>query len=127
MNVALVVISFVLLGTAAVAMVLRDLVRSALLLVVSWFALAALYLWAGAEFIAFAQVLVYAGGISMVVLFAVLLTQRSRLDLLLPPDSRRRTVSAVITGAAVAGVLVYAILASSLPSASTAPPTVTVL
>ena len=60
------------LATAAVAVSLRNLIHTALLLVVSWAGIAGFYLWAGAEFVAFAQVLVYVGAISMVVLFAVL-------------------------------------------------------
>ena len=43
---------------AAVAMTLRNLIHSALLLIASWAGVAAFYLWAGAEFVAFAQVLV---------------------------------------------------------------------
>lgn len=77
MTVALALISFVTLAAAGVAMALRNLIHSALLLVVTWSGIAAFYLWCGAEFAAFAQVLVYVGAISMVVLFAVLLTRRS--------------------------------------------------
>ena len=55
-----------------------------LLLAVSWSGVAVFYLWAGAEFVAFAQVLVYLGAISMVVLFAVLLTRRAREDYAAP-------------------------------------------
>ena len=66
-------------------MTLRNLIHSALLLIASWAGIAAFYLWAGAEFVAFAQVLVYVGAVSMVVLFAVLLTRRSRADWRSPP------------------------------------------
>src|SRR5436190_18964967 len=81
MTFVLVLIALLTLATAAIAMVLRNLIHSALLLIASWAGIAAFYLWAGAEFVAFAQVLVYVGAISMVVLFAVLLTRRSREDL----------------------------------------------
>jgi NADH-quinone oxidoreductase subunit J len=107
-------------------MALRNIIHSALLLVVSWFALALFYLWAGAEFAAFAQVLIYAGAISMVVLFAVLLTQRTLGDFTLAPESRRRALAAVLAGAAVAAAIAYAVLHSSLAVASTPSPTVTV-
>jgi NADH:ubiquinone oxidoreductase subunit 6 (subunit J) len=125
-NLAFVLIAFLLLASAATAMALRNIIHSALLLVVSWFALAMFYLWAGAEFAAFAQVLIYAGAISMVVLFAVLLTQRTLGDFTLAPESRRRALAAVLAGAAVASAMVYAILNSSLIVASTPAPTVTV-
>lgn len=63
------------LGTAVVALFLRNIVHAALLLTASWFGIAAFYLWAEAQFVAFAQALVYVGAVSMVVLFAVLLTR----------------------------------------------------
>src|SRR5687767_14894106 len=106
------VIAFLTLGTAAVAMSLRNLIHSALLLIGSWAGIAAFYLWAGAEFVAFAQVLVYVGAISMVVLFAVLLTRHSRTDLSIAPDSLGRAVTALLAGGAVLGVLWGAVLSS---------------
>ena len=107
---ALILIALLTIGSAAVAMVLRNLIHSALLLILSWAGIAAFYLWADAEFVAFAQVLVYVGAISMVVLFAVLLTRRSRTDLTIAPDSIGRAVMALLVGGAVLGVLWGAIL-----------------
>jgi NADH:ubiquinone oxidoreductase subunit 6 (subunit J) len=122
----LILIALVTLGFAAVAMSLRNLIHSALLLIGSWFGIAAYYLWAGAEFVAFAQVLVYVGAVSMVVLFAVLLTRRSRTDLSVAPDSLSRAVSALLAGGAVCGLLAGAVLRTPLPLAPTAAPTITV-
>ncbi|MBL9212158.1 MAG: NADH-quinone oxidoreductase subunit J [Opitutaceae bacterium] len=116
----LVVIALLTLATAAVAMALRNLIHSALLLIGSWGGIAAFYLWAGAEFVAFAQVLVYVGAISMVVLFAVLLTRRSRTDIALAPDSVGRAFAAIVTGGAVVGVLAGAILSSPLGAGTVA-------
>lgn len=112
-------IALVTLATAAVAMSLRNLIHSALLLIASWAGIAAFYLWAGAEFLAFAQVLIYVGAISMVVLFAVLLTRRSRDDLAIAPDSVGRLLGGIVVGGAVFGVLWGAVLGS--PMAGTSP------
>ncbi len=122
------VIALVTLASAAVAMLLRNLIHSALLLIASWGGIAAFYLWAGAEFVAFAQVLVYVGAISMVVLFAVLLTRRSRADLALAPEALGRAVAALVTGGAVVGVLGGAILSTRFTTAAPAapPPALTV-
>ncbi len=120
MTAALILIAVFTLATAAVALSLRNLIHSALLLIASWFGVAAFYLWAGAEFVAFAQVLVYVGAVSMVVLFAVLLTRRSRADTVIARDSVERAISAVITGIAVFGVLVAAILKTSFARLSPA-------
>jgi NADH:ubiquinone oxidoreductase subunit 6 (subunit J) len=117
-----VLIALLTLGSAAVAMSLRNLIHSALLLIGSWAGIAAFYLWAGAEFVAFAQVLVYVGAVSMVVLFAVLLTRQSRADFSVAPDSIGRVLGALVTGGAVLGVLLGAVLGSPLP-ASNAPAT----
>jgi NADH:ubiquinone oxidoreductase subunit 6 (subunit J) len=111
------------LGSAAVALCLRRLIRSVLLLVISWAGIAAFYLWAGAGFLAFAQVLVYIGAVSMVVLFAVLLTRRhDQPDLVIEPPARSRAAAGVTIGACVAAVLIPAILATEFPAApATAP------
>ena len=109
MNAALAIIAVLTLAGACVALSLRNLIHSALLLIASWFGIAAFYLWAGAEFAAFAQVLVYVGAVSMVVLFAVLLTRRSRAALVITPELRGRAASGIFAGATVAAVLASAI------------------
>jgi NADH:ubiquinone oxidoreductase subunit 6 (subunit J) len=126
MNLALLVIAFVMLGSAAVAICLRNLIHSALLLIGSWAAIAAFYLWAGAEFLAFAQLLIYVGAVSMVVLFAVLLTRQSRADLDVPAAPFGRTLGALVGGNAVAGILVGAIIGTPLPDSPAPPPGITV-
>ena len=123
---AFLVIALLTVGTAAVAMALRNLIHSALLLVASWAGVAAFYLWAGAEFVAFAQILVYVGAVSMVVLFAVLLTRRSRADLNVTLDSLTRTVAALLAGGAVLGVLFGAVLSTRVVAIASPAPTVTV-
>jgi NADH:ubiquinone oxidoreductase subunit 6 (subunit J) len=127
MTFTLALIAILILGSAAVAVTLRNLIHSALLLVVSWFGVAVFYLWAGAEFVAFAQGLVYVGAISMVVLFAVLLTRRSRADLTIAAPAPGRAVAAVLAGAAVFGVLAVAVLRTNFAATSANPaPVVTV-
>jgi NADH:ubiquinone oxidoreductase subunit 6 (subunit J) len=123
---AFAVIALVTLATAAVAMALRNLIHSALLLIASWGGIAAFYLWAGAEFVAFAQVLVYVGAISMVVLFAVLLTRRSREDMVIAPDAIGRAVASLVTGGAVVGVLFGAILSTRFTNSTPVAPAITV-
>ncbi|WP_342750927.1 NADH-quinone oxidoreductase subunit J [Termitidicoccus mucosus] len=92
-------IALVTIGASAVAITRRNIIHSALLLVAGWVGIAAYYLWAGAEFVAFAQILVYVGAVSMVVLFAVLLTRLGPGDTApapgpssAPPRSSRRSL-----------------------------------
>ena len=116
-----------MLGSAAAAMLLRNLIHSALLLIVSWAGVAMFYLWAGAEFAAFAQVLIYVGAISMVVLFAVLLTRQNHVaDMLVEPASRVRAASALTVGACMAVVFSAAILSSRFPSPAAGAPSTSV-
>jgi NADH:ubiquinone oxidoreductase subunit 6 (subunit J) len=123
---AFIIIACLTLATAAVAMSLRNLIHSALLLVGSWAGIASFYLWAGAEFVAFAQVLVYVGAVSMIVLFAVLLTSRSRASLAIAPDSIQRAASALLVGGGVFGVLAGMVVGTPLALRSSPAPTVTV-
>jgi NADH-quinone oxidoreductase subunit J len=56
-------------------MSLRNLVHCALSLVVALAGLAALYLALDAQFVGFAQILVYVGAVAILIVFAVLLTR----------------------------------------------------
>jgi NADH-quinone oxidoreductase subunit J len=69
------VLAAVMLGAALLVVTMRDIIRCGLAMIVSFAALAGLYVLAGATFVAAAQVLVYIGAISVLVLFAIMLTQ----------------------------------------------------
>jgi NADH:ubiquinone oxidoreductase subunit 6 (subunit J) len=118
---SLILIALLILGCAAVALALRNLIHSALLLVGSWAGIAAFYLWAGAEFVAFAQILIYVGAISMVVLFAMLLTRQGQAPEPVSFDSLSRFITALVAGGGVAGVLFGAILGMPLEVRTAAP------
>ncbi len=123
MTFALLLIAAFTATAAVAAFLLRNLIHSALLLVGTWAGIAAFYLWAGAEFVAFAQVLVYVGAVSMVVLFAVLLTRQGATTAPVEYDSLKRAVLGFIVAGGVGGLLVGAILGSPLDvhTAATAP------
>ncbi len=122
MNAVLAAIALLILASAGIALTLRNIVRSVILLVVTWFGIAAFYLWAGAEFVAFAQVLVYGGAVSMVVLFAVLLVRHGKAGVAETPAPSGRIVSALLAGGAIAGALAGAVALTPLaPAAGPAP------
>lgn len=123
MTLALIPIALLLLGAAAAAMLLRNLVHSVLLFVGAWAGVAAFYLWAGAEFAAFAQILVYVGAVSMVALFAVLLTRQGAVTAPVELPTLRRAVAGGVVGGGVAGILIGAVLGTPLdvPTAAAAP------
>jgi NADH-quinone oxidoreductase subunit J len=74
-DVLFVLFAVVMLGSALLVVTLRDIIRSGLAMIVCFGALAGLYVLLGSPILAAAQVLVYIGAISVLVLFAIMLTQ----------------------------------------------------
>jgi NADH-quinone oxidoreductase subunit J len=68
----------VMLGAALLVVLGRDIIRSALWLILAFAALAGIYGLLGSFFLAISQVLVYIGAIAVLVLFAVMITQTKR-------------------------------------------------
>ena len=65
----------ILLVSALLVVTMRDIIRCGLAMMVCFAALAGIYVMAGAPLVAAAQVLVYIGAISVLILFAIMLTQ----------------------------------------------------
>lgn len=70
-----IVLAAVMVGSALLVVTMRDIIRCGLAMIICFAALAGLYVFAGAPLVAAAQVLVYIGAISVLVLFAIMLTQ----------------------------------------------------
>jgi NADH-quinone oxidoreductase subunit J len=66
----------VTVGSAAVVVFSKNLIRSAFALLFTFFGVAALYAFAGADFLAAAQMVIYVGGILVLLLFGVMLTHK---------------------------------------------------
>jgi len=75
MNTAYLMLGLLTLGGAVGAMSLRNLVHALLCLMASFLGLAGLYLALSATFVALTQVLVYLGAVSILMVFAILLTR----------------------------------------------------
>lgn len=75
----LVILGVITTGGALAAILMRNLVHCALGLTLTFAGLAALYLQLGAQFVGFAQVLVYIGAVAILIVFAILLTQGSKV------------------------------------------------
>jgi NADH-quinone oxidoreductase subunit J len=119
MPITFTIIAIVTIACAVAALSLRNLVHCALALAGAFVGLAGVYLQLGAQFVGLAQVLVYVGAVSILVVFAILLTRNDHhADLLF---SKAALASIGVT-VAVLGVLVWAIVKSptikkSLPPA----------
>ena len=98
---------FAVLGVAgAIGVVaVRNLFRAALLLVMSFFAVAGIYASLSADFMAVAQVLVYMGAISVLIIFAFSLLPLSHLisDTLLSILIVAVYISSILSGAVYIG------------------------
>ncbi|MEF8851582.1 MAG: NADH-quinone oxidoreductase subunit J [Haloarculaceae archaeon] len=70
--------AIVTVGSALGVVVLRDVWHSALMLGVALLSVAVHYVMLQAEFIAAMQVLVYVGGVLILITFAIMLTDRDR-------------------------------------------------
>jgi NADH-quinone oxidoreductase subunit J len=78
--VAFYVLAVLTLGSALMVALVRDLIHAVLFLILSFVGVAGLYITLSADFVAVVQILIYAGAISVLMLFAILLTPRSARD-----------------------------------------------
>jgi len=69
------VLTLVIIGAAVAVVLLRDIFRAALLLILCFFAVAGIYITLNADFLAAVQVLIYAGAIGILLIFAIMLTR----------------------------------------------------
>jgi NADH-quinone oxidoreductase subunit J len=97
-------IAGVTIGSAIAAISLRNLVHCALSLVVTFVGLAALFLVLNAEFVGFAQILVYVGAVAILIVFAILLTPGTEP----PPPAHPATAPGWGVAVAVAAFLTLA-------------------
>ena len=77
-----------MLGTAMLAVTTRKIFRSAIWLLFSLIGVAGLYFWLQVEFIAAVQIIVYVGGIVVLIIFSIFLTQQSGKEMPKPPVLR---------------------------------------
>jgi NADH-quinone oxidoreductase subunit J len=62
--------------SAAIVVFARNIIRSAFALLFTFFGVAALYVFLGADFLAASQMVIYVGGILVLLLFGVMLTHK---------------------------------------------------
>jgi NADH-quinone oxidoreductase subunit J len=106
-QVIFILLSVVLLGSAILVVTLRNLFHAALALMVSFLGVAGYYVLLEAGFLAMAQLLVYIGAISILIIFAVMMTRRLMQTMETPFNSQ--PIIAVIGSALTLVILVVVI------------------
>ncbi len=77
-----------ILGNGILAMTTNKIFRSAIFLLFSLIGVAGLYFWMHVEFVAAVQIIVYVGGIVVLIIFSIFLTQQSGLEMPKPTTKR---------------------------------------
>jgi NADH:ubiquinone oxidoreductase subunit 6 (subunit J) len=114
MTLSFAIIAIVTLVAAVAAMGLRNLVHCGLALAAAFAGLAAAYLQLGAQFIGFAQILVYVGAVAILIVFAILLTRGG--EPAQPASISPAWLSGIAVAVAVLGLLFWAIRSSAILS-----------
>jgi NADH-quinone oxidoreductase subunit J len=118
--VAFVVIAGIAVGSALGLVLKRNPIHAALFLVVNLGAVAVLYLTLGAQFLAVAQVAVYAGAIMVLFLFAIFVLIPGKEET--GPDPRRSyRIVALPVGAALLALLAVVVAVGTRGAGSAAP------
>jgi NADH-quinone oxidoreductase subunit J len=103
----------VMLVAGLLVVTMRDIIRCALAMIVCFAALSGLYVVASAPFVAAAEVLVYIGAISVLVLFAIMLTQTKAAPSQLVFQTQ--AVPAAVAGVLLAIVICLAVVSTAWP------------
>src|ERR1700712_1175628 len=80
--------SFMALGSALFVAATKNLVRSIFMFFITLFALAGMYVLALADFVAITQIVIYVGGILVLILFAFMLSGKETLNTLQQQNNR---------------------------------------
>ena len=125
MSPAFFITAIVTILAAGTVMSLRNLVHCALAMAITFSGIAAIYLQLNAEFVGFAEILVYVGAIAILIVFAILLTRSGEAP-------EKSVLTAGWAAGLVVSVLVFAVLgwsalnSTGLPKTVTAAPEITV-
>ena len=106
-----------ILGGGLAVVTLRNVIHSAVAMMICFGSLAGMYALLGAPIIAAAQVLIYLGAISVLILFAIMLTQAG--DASLPAPFHRQAPIAVVIALVVVGLVAWAVVTTAWKAAPT--------
>ena len=121
-DIAFWILAIVGIGAAFTVVLLRDVFRAALSLILCFLTIAGIYITLSADFLAAVQILVYVGGISVLIILAIMLTREVQKG---SPSNKFR-IPAFIVAAIFLGVTIFTfwfMRINGLWQLSTTPPT----
>ena len=98
------------IGSGIVVVFHRRVIYSAFALLFTFIGVAALYLYLSADFLAVSQVLIYVGGILILIIFGVFMTAKI-MSLLIPQETHQRYIALIPVGL-IGIVLLWVILST---------------
>lgn len=105
-------------GAGAAVVTLRNIIHSAVAMMICFGSLAGMYALLGAPIVAAAQVLIYLGAISVLILFAIMLTQAG--DANLPAPFHRQVPIAVVISVVIMALVGWAAIQTDWGTAAQA-------
>jgi len=117
LTVAFIVFSAATLVGAIGVVTIRNLFRAAMFLALSFLAIAGLYITLHADFLGVVQILIYAGAVAVLIVFAIMLTHRPERG---NPPSRFRASALIIAGL-LAILMIWAAVQTTWPMSGQPP------
>lgn len=97
-----------MIGGGLAVVILRNVIHSAVAMMICFGSLAGMYALLGAPIVAAAQVLIYLGAISVLILFAIMLTQAGDVNLSTP--FHRQLPLAALVALVTTGLVIWAVV-----------------
>jgi NADH:ubiquinone oxidoreductase subunit 6 (subunit J) len=110
------VLAIGVVGGGLAVVTLRNIIHSAIAMMVCFGSLAGMYLLLGAAIVAAAQVLIYLGAISVLILFAIMLTQAG--DANVPAPFHKQVWLAALVALVTVGIIGWVALATDWGAAA---------
>ena len=117
LDIAFWILAVVGVVAALTVVLLRNVFRAALSLVLCFLTVAGLYATLSADFLAAVQVLIYVGGISVLIILAIMLTREVQQG---SPSNKLR-IPAFLVAAIFLGVMIYTMVATPWQISTTPP------
>lgn len=121
LDIAFWILAIVGVATALTVVVLRDVFRAALALILCFLMVAGIYVTLSADFLAAVQILVYIGGISVLIILAIMLTREVQRG----SPSNKLVIPAFLVAAILFGVVTFAVVSTQWPISTALPLTPT--